>query len=610
MDGLKLVGCEGLYPIFVSSDYGNSWVPLTLPTNNWASGKLSSDGNRLVAIANGGGIYKWQPTVPLIASQPATQTTLGGDPARLGAGVFSTVPVSYQWQFDGTSLPEATNSSLNLTASPANAGTYSVLVSNSYGAVLSSNAVLTVVPAFVSTHFCDFGISDGILAGSVTTGSNTTVVWFNWGLDTNYGNVTPAYPVPDGVISLNFSNRITGLAPYTVYHYQAMASNSLGTVAGSDLTFATAPRFIETTGSNGNWTALAFSSDGGSLFALASNVLFLSTNSGAGWTRIGGANFSCFVPSSDGSAVAGVAGGALYLTTNLASPNVKWTTNSTPAVFGLFAGSADLRVLAACGNNNLYISTNTGATWNLALPGGYTNWGSTAVSADGTEFVALATFPAGSYNRQSAVVLVSTDSAATWRTSATFGGIPYYFAIAASANGQTLALVAELAYFSSDRGNTWQLGGELVLTGLTQLALSATGQTIIAANNASVPPELLVSPDFGGHWFGSSGGADYPQGNAKIGLVSADGAKFAALSSSNIFISEPNPPPLLTVRATPATIQLSWLQPVANYLLQQSPDLKTWSPVTTPPQLNITNLQYQLQLPRSPTQTFFRLKSN
>jgi hypothetical protein len=177
---------------------------------DWQSVVLSSDGNRLVAAADGGGIYTWQPTVPLIASQPQSQTTLGGLTATLDAGVLSTVPLSYQWQFNGTNLSGATSPTLDITeVTASNSGYYAVLVSNSYGGILSSNAVLTVVPAFVSTLSSDFGISDAILAGSVSTGSNTTVVWFNWGMTTNYGNESAAYPAEDGAVSLNFSNRIT-----------------------------------------------------------------------------------------------------------------------------------------------------------------------------------------------------------------------------------------------------------------------------------------------------------------------------------------------------------------------------------------------------------------
>jgi len=53
--------------------------------------------------------------------------------------------VSYQWQFDGASIPGATNAALALTDLQTNeAGSYSVIVTNREGSASSSNAVLAV----------------------------------------------------------------------------------------------------------------------------------------------------------------------------------------------------------------------------------------------------------------------------------------------------------------------------------------------------------------------------------------------------------------------------------------------------------------------------------
>ena len=54
-------------------------------------------------------------------------------------------PLSYQWQLNGTNLTASTNAVLNLTNITASqAGEYTVVVSNSFGTVTSSAAVLTV----------------------------------------------------------------------------------------------------------------------------------------------------------------------------------------------------------------------------------------------------------------------------------------------------------------------------------------------------------------------------------------------------------------------------------------------------------------------------------
>ena len=53
---------------------------------------------------------------------------------------------------------------------------------------------------------------------------------------------------------------------------------------------------------------------------------------------------------------------------------------------------------------------------------------------------------------------------------------------------------------------------------------------------------------------------------------------------------------------------ISWLIPSQDFTLQQSPDLLSWTDVTNPPVLNLTNLQNQVTLPPLDGSSFFRLK--
>jgi hypothetical protein len=57
-------------------------------------------------------------------------------------------PLSYQWYFNETNaLPDATNSVLDLPSIQASqAGTYSVLIGNDFGAVTSAPAMLSIIP--------------------------------------------------------------------------------------------------------------------------------------------------------------------------------------------------------------------------------------------------------------------------------------------------------------------------------------------------------------------------------------------------------------------------------------------------------------------------------
>ena len=83
----------------------------------------------------------------VITSQPTNQTVLVGGTASFSVTATGTSPLSYQWRFNGAGLTGQTGTSLMLVnVQFTNAGSYSVVVSNYAGPVVSSNAVLTVNP--------------------------------------------------------------------------------------------------------------------------------------------------------------------------------------------------------------------------------------------------------------------------------------------------------------------------------------------------------------------------------------------------------------------------------------------------------------------------------
>ena len=89
---------------------------------------------------------------PLISVQPLTQDVGEGVTVVFAPTVGGPEPLTYQWRLNGTNLPGATNVNLLLnSAGPLDAGVYSLFVTNQYGSVLSSNAVLTVLGVPVVT---------------------------------------------------------------------------------------------------------------------------------------------------------------------------------------------------------------------------------------------------------------------------------------------------------------------------------------------------------------------------------------------------------------------------------------------------------------------------
>ena len=113
-------------------------------------------GNGLVGLSAGNGVpvgfaasdlstnNSCAATAPAIA-QPASQNALAGDTVWLNCGADGSVPMSYQWKFNGTNLPAATNATLTLSGVTTNdTGAYALAATNAFGGDLSSNAILTV----------------------------------------------------------------------------------------------------------------------------------------------------------------------------------------------------------------------------------------------------------------------------------------------------------------------------------------------------------------------------------------------------------------------------------------------------------------------------------
>ncbi len=89
----------------------------------------------------------------LINTQPQSQSVSSGTSVGFSVGAAGITPMTFQWQFNGSPIGGATNSSLPLTSvQSSNAGTYRVVVSNPAGTRISDDAVLTVLAAPVITQ--------------------------------------------------------------------------------------------------------------------------------------------------------------------------------------------------------------------------------------------------------------------------------------------------------------------------------------------------------------------------------------------------------------------------------------------------------------------------
>lgn len=186
-------------------------------------------------------VFVYNPGVipPFLSSQPTNLTIAAGMNATFSVDVAGASPVAYQWKIDDVAVLNATNSSLTLTnTSLSDSGkVFSVLVANVYGSNLSSNSVLTVLPAIAVTQPANsISLTGAVLNGTVTVGTHQTLAWFQWGTDTNYGNVTAPLALPVTNDSRSVSVTLSNL-PGNIYHCRLTASNDLGVVFGSDRVF-------------------------------------------------------------------------------------------------------------------------------------------------------------------------------------------------------------------------------------------------------------------------------------------------------------------------------------------------------------------------------------
>lgn len=102
------------------------------------------------------------PNPPVITTQPSSQTVTAGNTVTFTVEAAGDLPLTYRWQKDGIDLADgeyisgATSSTLTIViAREANEGSYSVIVANSYGTVMSNEATLTVNP--VTDPACEIG---------------------------------------------------------------------------------------------------------------------------------------------------------------------------------------------------------------------------------------------------------------------------------------------------------------------------------------------------------------------------------------------------------------------------------------------------------------------
>jgi hypothetical protein len=238
------------------------------------------------------------------------------------------------------------------------------------------------------------------------------------------------------------------------------------------------------------------------------------------------------------------------------------------------SASGDTLVAGAANASNIsaiFYSTNLGNTWVQAKLPTNVNWSAVACTTDGSKLMAanLPTVVSGPPFILPGAVYLSRDHGATW-VSNNLPDSPW-LGVALAADGSKAVAMSQLGpvYTSSDLGTNWTLS-------------NVPAQPCWAIASSADAHKLAVAIDY-----------------------------FSSSMGGGIFVSQTTPTPAIQIMPSEnlTTAILSWLVPSTNFVLQQSPDLLSWSNVTNTPALNLSNLDNQVTLPMSAASDFFRLKT-
>jgi uncharacterized repeat protein (TIGR03803 family) len=395
------VSPDGAFATLIAFDGfngANPQTPLAEGTNGEFFGTTEYGGD-----ADWGVIFSFHNTsAPRFTCQPASRSAYVGDTVRLAPAVAGSAPLAWQWRLNGTNLADSgnifgsTSRVLTLTnVTLANAGTYSVLVTNSLGSVLSAEAVLQVTSSapVLLTQPASQNHAPGDTAFLSVSAAGNAPLTYQWQINgTNLADGGNLFGARTSTLIL------TNVAEANNGAYSVIVSNSLASTASSNALLT----IIPVSAADTRVTTLRYF-DGAQDGATPSGLARASKGLLYGTTRSGGAqNAGTLFALSPGGAFATLAALSSTVGSTPLCPPVEGTNSM---LFGVAS-------LGGSGNGTIFEMTPDGAPANLYSFGGTPDGAHpSAALIQGTDGLLYGTTPDGGAFGHGSLFKLTTDGA-------------------------------------------------------------------------------------------------------------------------------------------------------------------------------------------------------